>query len=249
HCSNCGEILIPQEEIPAKGHVWDGGVITTEPTYEAEGVKTFTCSVCEATKTEAIPKLDHRPLPCKDDESCPGKIFTDMPARGTWAHDPIDWAVEYGITQGTTKSTFSPDELVSRTQVVTFLWRAAGCPEPSASSVSFTDVKASAYYYKPIMWALENGITKGATDSTFDPDGICTRGHIVTFLYRFAGSPTVGGNTSKFSDVIKGAYYETAVSWAVAKNITSGVNAKRFAPNDVCTRAQTVTFLYRFVNG
>ncbi|MBR3416917.1 MAG: S-layer homology domain-containing protein, partial [Clostridia bacterium] len=248
HCSNCGEVLIAQNEIPAKGHVWDEGVITTEPTYEAEGVKTFTCSVCGATRTEVVPKLDHRPLPCKDDESCPGKVFKDMPARGTWAHDPIDWAVEYGVTQGTSPTTFGPDELVSRAQVVTFLWRAAGSPEPAPSGVSFTDVKADAYYYKPVMWALEKGITKGATTTSFDPDGVCTRGQIVTFLYRYAGSPAVSGSTSKFNDVIKGAFYEAAVTWAVEENITSGVSATKFAPNDVCTRAQTVTFLYRFAN-
>ena len=248
HCANCGEILIAQDEIPAKGHVWDDGTVTVQPTYEAEGVKTFTCSVCGGTKTEAIPKLEHTTLPCKDEESCPGKVFTDMPKRGSWSHDPIDWAVEYGITQGTSKTTFGPNNLVSRAQVVTFLWRAAGCPEPQSSSISFTDVKPTAYYYKPVMWALEKEITKGATSTAFDPDGICTRGQIVTFLYRYAGSPAVNASSSKFNDVIKGAFYESAVAWAVAEDITSGVSATKFAPNDVCTRAQTVTFLYRLAN-
>ncbi|MBR6915518.1 MAG: S-layer homology domain-containing protein, partial [Clostridia bacterium] len=247
HCKNCGEVLIAQNEIPAKGHVWDEGVVTAEPTYDADGARVLTCSVCGKTATEVIPKLEHTPLPCGDDETCPGKIFRDMPARGDWAHDPIDWAVEYGITTGTSPNTFSPGHLVTRAQVVTFLWRVAGSPEPTGVGGRFADVKEGAYYFKPVTWAIEKGITNGITDRLFEPDGVCTRAQIVTFLYRYAGSPKVSVKNT-WSDVVNGSFYEEAVLWAASAGITSGISATKFAPSDFCTRAQTVTFLYRLVN-
>ena len=246
HCSVCGEILVAQTEVPALGHTWDDGVVTTEPTYSKDGVKTFTCLRCGETRTETIPHLG---LPCKDDEHCPGRIFTDMPPRGNWAHDPIDWAIVYEVTSGLTKTTFGPGQKITRGQVVTFLWRAAGRPEPTSSTNPFADVKSNGYYYKAVLWAVEKGITKGVSNTAFDPNGFCTRGQIVTFLYRYAGSPKVDNTGSKFTDVKSSAFYADAVAWAVANDITAGTSATKFSPENICTRAQTVTFLYRLVVG
>jgi hypothetical protein len=133
--------------------------------------------------------------------------------------------------------------------VVTFLWRAAGEPEPSTTVNPFTDVKAGAYYYKAVLWAVENGITDGMSDTTFEPDGTCTRGQVVTFLYRYAEEPEVSTADSLFTDVKAGAYYEKAVAWAVSKEITNGMSDTTFEPNRTCTRGQVVTFLHRAVVG
>ena len=172
-----------------------------------------------------------------------------MPPRGNWAHDAIDWAIVNEVTSGMTKTTFGPGQKITRGQVVTFLWRAAGCPEPTSTSTAFTDVKTNGYYYKAVLWAVEKGITKGITKTQFDPNGNCTRGQIVTFLYRYAGSPSVDKTSSKFTDVKSGAFYADAVAWAVANGITAGTSKTTFSPENVCTRAQTVTFLYRLVVG
>ena len=184
-------------------------------------------------------------LPCTGGDDCPGKVFTDMPKKSNWAHDAIDWAVYTGVTSGMTKTTFGPSLTITRGQVVTFLWRAAGSPEPTTEKTDFTDVKKTGFYYKAVLWAVENGITNGVTKTSFDPGGNCTRGQIVAFLYRYAGSPAVDKTNSKFTDVKKGAFYEAAVAWAVAADVTAGTSATTFSPNSVCTRAQTVTFLYR----
>ena len=187
-------------------------------------------------------------LPCVDDETCPGlKQFTDMPARGNWAHDPIDWAVVNEITNGMTATTFVPNGTITRGQAVTFLWRAAGKPALEKTETDFTDLVEGAYYYDAVLWAVEKGITKGMTATTFNPNGSCTRGQIVTFLYRFAGSPEVETADSPFTDLADGAYYSTPVAWAVANEITNGLDATTFGPNATCTRAQVVTFLYREV--
>ena len=256
---------------------------------------------------------------------CPGGQFTDMPAQGDWAHAAIDWAVTCGITAGTSATTFSPDKPCTRAQVVTFLWRAAGCPEPGKAAASlrrgvqctpadkqglslhrngeeplhrcavplpceqgrfadkqglslqrngettaFTDVSQDAYYYDAIRWAVASGITNGTGATMFSPDKPCTRGQVVTFLWRAAGCPEPGkaaaslrrggqwppadkqglslqrkGDTVAFTDVDPGAYYYDAVLWAVEQGITTGTSATTFSPERTCTRAQIVTFLYR----
>ena len=168
--------------------------------------------------------------------------FTDMPADAYYA-EAVKWAVTEGITSGTTATTFSPNSGCTRGQVVTFLWRAAGEPEPSSAVNPFTDVSADAYNYKAILWAYENGITGGTTATTFAPNATCTRAQIVTFLYRANGQTVDSGNV--FTDVPADAYYADAVNWAVAEGITGGTTATTFAPNATCTRAQVVTFLYR----
>ncbi|MGM9623879.1 MAG: leucine-rich repeat domain-containing protein [Butyricicoccus porcorum] len=169
--------------------------------------------------------------------------FTDVPI-GAYYEDAVIWAVEKGITSGTTETTFSPDASCTRAQMLTFMWRAAGSPKASGSN-PFTDVSADAYYYDAVLWAVENGITSGISATTFAPDATVTRDQTVTFLYRMAGSPAANG--SSFSDVSSDAYYADAVAWAVQQNITSGTGDNQFSPNADCTRAQIVTFLYRYM--
>ncbi len=169
--------------------------------------------------------------------------FTDV-KDGAYYKDAVDWAVERGVTSGTTATTFSPNDNCTRAQALTFLWRAMGSPEPASTRNPFTDVKADDYYYKAVLWAVEKGITGGTSDTTFSPNKTCSRGEAVTFLWRAAGKPTQTA-ANPFTDVQSGAYYESAVLWAVAQKITEGTTAATFSPNDSCTRAQVVTFLYR----
>lgn len=171
-----------------------------------------------------------------------GLVFTDVP-RSAYYRDAVAWAVEQGITGGTTDDTFSPNVPCTRAQTVTFLWRAAGCPEAAGSVNPFTDVAESAYYYQAVLWAVERGITTGSTATTFSPNAVVTRGQTMTFLYRAIGRKTAGSNP--FTDVADSAYYADAVKWAVAESITGGITADTFGPAQPCTRAQIVTFLYR----
>lgn len=169
-------------------------------------------------------------------------IFTDVPA-GEYYYDAVYWAVENGVTNGTSATTFSPNAACTRAQMVTFLWRAAGSPEPESGENPFTDVSGSAYYYEAVLWAVENGITNGTSATTFSPDATVTRGQTVTFLWRYDGTPAAGGVS--FADVPADAYYSAAVAWAVENGITNGTGANTFSPDAACTRAQIVTFLYR----
>lgn len=168
--------------------------------------------------------------------------FSDV-SISAYYYDAVMWAVENGVTAGTSATTFSPDVSCTRAQMVTFLWRAAGSPAPKAESNPFTDLDANAYYYDAVLWAIENGITAGTSATTFSPDATVTRGQTVTFLYRTAGSPAVSGNS--FNDVSADAYYANAVAWAVAEGITSGTGNNAFSPDADCTRGQIVTFMYR----
>lgn len=172
------------------------------------------------------------------------KKFVDV-ADGTYYTDAVEWAQAKGITYGTTPCTFSPQELSTRAQVVTFLWRAAGCPEPKGDASVFTDVPADSYYEKAVAWAIENGIAKGTSKTTFSPNLVCTRAHCITFLARFAGIEDTD-TESGFSDVKTSDYYAAAVKWAKDNNIAKGTSATTFSPNRDCTRAQIVTFLYRY---
>ena len=171
------------------------------------------------------------------------KIFVDVPA-GSYYEDAVDWAVENGITQGTDDTHFSPDGICTRAQAVTFLWRAAGSPEPETRTMPFTDVNAGSYYYDAVLWAVENGITKGTSDTTFSPNMTCSRAQIVAFLWRSEKSPAAG-TANPFADVKSTAYYADAVLWAVKEDITKGTTNTTFSPNADCTRAQIVTFLWR----
>lgn len=162
--------------------------------------------------------------------------------------DSVLWAVENGITTGVTNTLFRPNNPCSRAQVMTFLWRAAGEPTPNISEHPFVDLADDSYYYDAVLWAYEQSITTGVTATEFRPNNPCTRAQIVTFLWRAAGTPEVEEADSSFEDVSVDSYYAEAVDWAVAEEITTGVSTNRFAPDRICTRAQIVTFLFRYTN-
>ena len=170
-------------------------------------------------------------------------VFVDV-ATGSYYEDAVDWAVGNGITQGTDDTHFSPDGICTRAQAVTFLWRAAGSPKPETRTMPFTDVPAGSYYYDAVLWAVENDITKGTSDTTFSPNMTCTRAQIVAFLWRSEKSPAAG-TANPFADVKSAAYYADAVLWAAKKDITKGTTNTTFSPNADCTRSQIVTFLWR----
>ena len=170
-------------------------------------------------------------------------VFVDV-ATGSYYEDAVDWAVGNGITQGTDDTHFSPDGICTRAQAVAFLWRAAGSPKPETRTMPFADVPAGSYYYDAVLWAVENGITKGTSDTTFNPNMTCTRAQIVAFLWRSEKSPAAG-TANPFADVKSTAYYADAVLWAVKENITRGTTNTTFSPDADCTRSQIVTFLWR----
>ena len=201
---------------------------------EKNGKYTFTMPASAVTVKATFTKTAENP-------------FTDV-NDDAYYKDAVIWAVENGITKGISGTMFSPDAVCTRAQAVTFLWRAAGSPSPKSGAMPFGDVAADAYYHDAVLWAVENGITKGTSDTTFSPDSKCTRAQIVTFLWRAQKSPAVA-SVNVFTDVAADAYYADAVNWAVAKGITSGTSAATFSPNADCTRAQIVTFLYRSHNG
>lgn len=169
--------------------------------------------------------------------------FSDV-AGGAYYNEAVRWAVKNGIASGTDAKHFSPDAACTRGQAVTFLWRAAGCPAPALAENPFADVKPTDYCYDAVLWAVQTGVAKGTSASTFSPDAACTRGQIVTFLYRAAGSPS-GYANSGYTDVPETSYCAAPVAWAVALRVTSGTSAITFSPDALCTRAQIVTFLYR----
>ena len=170
-------------------------------------------------------------------------VFVDV-ATGSYYEDAVDWAVGNGITQGTDATHFSPDGICTRAQTVTFLWRAAGSPKPETRTMPFADIPAGSYYYDAVLWAVENDITKGTSDTTFSPNMTCSRAQIVTFLWRSEKSPAAG-TVNPFADVKSAAYYADAVLWAAKEDITKGTTNTTFSPDADCTRAQIVTFLWR----
>ena len=169
--------------------------------------------------------------------------FKDV-KKGDWYFDAVQWAVKNNITEGSGEDTFSPDVICTRTQMVTFLWRVAGSPEPKITKCDFSDVDNSAYYYKAVLWAVEKGVTVGTSDTTFSPNENVTRGQTVAFLYREAGSPFETGE-DVFNDVNSNGYYFKAVSWATKNGITVGTGNGKFEPDMDCNRAQIVAMLYR----
>ena len=214
HCSVCNEVLAAQTEVPMIAHDYKDGV----------------CTVCGAEDPNYVAPVVN---PFKDTKE-------DSPY-----YDAIVWAAENEVTAGKTADTFGINDGCTRAQIVTFLYRAAGSPEVSADVVNpFTDVSEDSVYYNAIMWAVENKITAGTTATTFSPDAVCTRGQIVTFMFRASGAEKVEADMS-FTDVAAGSYCYDAVAWAVANEITAGKTATTFAPNDTCTRGQAVTFIYR----
>ena len=221
-CTVCGHAFI-DSFVPTVDHSWDEGVQTGD-------VITYTCTVCEETRTEQVAAPD-----------CP---FTDV-STDAYFFEPVLWAVENGITSGTSATTFAPNATCTRAQVVTFLWRAMGSPEPASAENPFSDVNAADYFYKAVLWAVENGITSGTGGGKFSPNSPCTRSQVVTFLWRTMGQPAPQRTDNPFTDVAEGIYYYQPVLWAVENGITSGTSATTFAPSNPCTRAQVVTFLFR----
>ena len=244
-------------------HISDmGGKITVHAPYElkpgekAQGIVVWyvddngnreRCETSyDSVKKRVNWKTDHLSLYMIDyDEALANNPFTDV-SQDAYYFNAVLWAVDNGVTNGTTATTFSPNNPCTRAQMATFLWRAAGSPEPVGEPHPFTDIPANAYYAKAVQWAYEQGITGGTTATTFSPDDTCTRGQMATFLWRRAGSPAITGNAVPFADVPEEKYYAKAVQWAYERKITSGTTATTFSPNDPCTRAQMVTFLYRF---
>ena len=169
--------------------------------------------------------------------------FVDVPDN-SYYDDAVDWVIKNGVTTGTDGTHFTPDGICTRAQAVTFLWRAAGSPAPKSGTMPFADVPASSYYYKAVLWAVESGVTKGTSATLFSPEENCTRGQIVTFLWRSEKSPAANGD-NPFADVAADAYYAKAVLWAVSAGITKGTSSTAFSPEESCTRAQIVTFLWR----
>ena len=172
-------------------------------------------------------------------------FFYDVP-NDAFFYEAVKWAVKSGVTNGLSDTMFGPYESCTRAQIVTFLWRAAGSPEPKTAS-SFTDVPANAYYAKAVAWAVENGITNGMTATMFAPDATCTRGQSVTFLHRALKG--TASSSANFTDVKSDAFYADAINWAVANNVTNGTSNTTFSPDADCTRAEIVTFLYRAYQG
>ena len=171
--------------------------------------------------------------------------FVDVPANAYFA-DAVKWAVDKGVTNGLSDTMFGPYESCTRAQIVTFLWRAAGSPEPKGTAAGMTDVVSGSYYEKAVAWAIENGITTGTTTSTFSPDATCTRAQAVTFLARALKAKAA--SAAEFSDVPTGSYFADAVAWAAANGVTEGIGGGLFGSDNDCTRGQIVTFLYRAYN-
>lgn len=170
--------------------------------------------------------------------------FVDV-KQGDYYYDAVQWAVGKKITSGTSATTFTPDGICTRAQTVTFLWRSQGSPKAVGAENPFTDVSKDAYYYDAVLWAVEQGITNGTSATTFSPDATVTRGQTAAFLWRVAKQPQVDQTANPFADVTQDAYYYNAVLWAVAKEITNGTSSTTFSPDQGCTRAQIVTFLWR----
>ena len=223
------------------------GTVTVSPESASKGdTVTITAAPDKGYVLESLTALD------KDgkvtvkavfmDDNTMLNFFTDVHAEDYY-YDAVLWAAQKGITGGMSDTLFAPNAACTRAQIVTFLWRAAGSPEPKALS-SFADVPADAYYARAVAWAVENGITEGTSDTTFAPGTICTRAQGAAFLYRAAGSPAVSGSAA-FTDVPIDAYYADAAAWAEQKGITGGIGNGLFGPHNNCTRAQIVTFLYR----
>ena len=199
-----------------------------------DGTYTFTMPASKVTVTAAFAEKKAEPI-------VPEKLFADVSAE-EYYYEAVKWASENGVTGGIGENLFGAKLPCTRAQIVTFLWRAAGSPEPKGMS-GFVDVSADAYYAKAVAWAVEQGIVSGTSATTFSPDAVCTRAQSVAFLYRAFGEKV--NKAAGFSDVSADAYYADAVAWAVENGVASGIGGGLFAPDQDCARGQIVAFLYR----
>ena len=232
-CDHCEATDTIPDAGSAMGHAFGAWVVIEVPTAVEDGIEEHACTRCGHTEQRTVAKLNNP--------------FTDV-AAGAFYYEPVMWAIANGITNGTSATTFGPNDQCMRAHVVTFLWRAVGSPEPTTTNNPFVDVKPTDFYYKPVMWALENGITSGLDATHFGPTSYCNRAQVVTFLYRTMGNPAISNAENPFMDVAAGSFYEKPVLWAVENGITNGLSATAFGPNSICNRAQIVTFLYRAFN-
>ena len=175
------------------------------------------------------------------------QTFADV-LENEYYYEAVLWAAENGIVSGTGMNTFSPDGICTRAQAVTFLHRMVASPEPAAIDMPFVDIKEDSFCYKPVKWALGSEITGGTSNDTFSPNESCTRAQVLTFLWRTAGQPEANGDRNPFSDIDADSYYQKAVLWAVEQGIAGGIDKTTFGPDEDCTRAQVVAFLYRFIH-
>ena len=219
-------------------------ILEEEKVEEPEKEPEKPTEIEKPTETE---KPAEKPTEAEKPQDTKSNPFVDV-IKGQYYYDAVLWAAENGITGGTSANTFSPNANCSRAQVVTFLHRMIASPAPAAIDMPFVDVKTSDYFYKPVKWAFGSKITGGTSDTTFSPDETCSRAQVVTFLWRTAGQPEAKSNKCNFTDVKSDSYYYKAVLWAVEQGITGGTSATTFSPDNNCTRAQVVTFLYRFIN-
>ena len=238
HCSVCNEVLVKQNVIDKLPHDFGNNL-----EYCANGCGTKNPNYVPPYNPPHKPSVKPNPTPSKPET--PENPFVDV-KKDDYYYDAVIWAVGKGIAKGVTDTTFQPNASCTRAEMVTFLYRAAGSPEPTNKVNPFTDVAEDSYYYKAVLWAVEKGIAKGTSETTFSPNDTCTRGQAVAFLYRYANSPAVSGSNS-FADVSETAYYYNATLWAVSGKVTEGTSATTFSPNDLCTRGQIVTFLYRYM--
>ena len=238
HCSVCNEVLVKQNVVDKLPHDFGNNL-----EYCANGCGTKNPNYVPPYNPPHKPSVKPNPTPSKPET--PENPFVDV-KKDDYYYDAVIWAVGKGIAKGVTDTTFQPNASCTRAEMVTFLYRAAGSPEPTNKVNPFTDVAEDSYYYKAVLWAVEKGIAKGTSETTFSPNDTCTRGQAVAFLYRYANSPAVSGSNS-FADVSETAYYYNATLWAMSEKVTEGTSATTFSPNDLCTRGQIVTFLYRYM--
>ena len=244
-CTRCGDSYTDTYTDPT-GHNYEWFPMEL-PTCTEDGLDQGKCTGCGDLQTRVVPALGHDwdGILCRLCGELRDNPFTDVP-ENSFYFDPVLWAVKNGITNGATATTFNPGGECLRAHVVTFLWRAAGCPEPSSTANPFTDVKESDFFYKPVLWAVEKGITNGISATEFGSFAACNRAQVVTFLYRAMGNPAYGAVSSPFTDVTDPkAFYYNAVLWAVENGITNGMGNNQFGIGSICNRAQVVTFLYR----
>ena len=241
------------------GHTFEPWVTVVEATKTTDGEQQRICSICGYKETRIIPATGNnggssgggggssspavKPADTTPEPELPVLRFTDV-SSSAYYYNAVSWAVDGGITSGTSADTFSPDNASSRAQVITFLWRMAGSPVVTNTVSAFDDVPADSYYWNAVQWATANGITAGLGSGLFGSNSTCTRGQMAALLYRYAGSPAIDGELP-FADVSADSYYAKAVIWAVENGITNGVSETTFAPDNICTRAQIVAFLYR----
>ena len=231
---------------PEPAHTHSYEAVVTAPTCTEGGYTTYTCECGDTYVGDEVSALGHdwKGTSCTRCDAKRNNPFSDVP-EGSFFIDPVLWAVEKGITTGATATTFNPNGECQRAAVVTFLWRAAGSPEPANMDNPFTDVKETDFFYKAVLWAVEKGVTNGISATQFGPMVLCNRAQVVTFLYRAMGNPEVTSTVNPFKDVNAADWYGPAVLWAVENGITNGMSATEFGVNTICNRAQVVTFLYR----